>query len=581
MSREGTIALICSAGGILLLLAGLFVPAHYRAVDWEVLRVAGEGTPSRVALGHEYLLKGQAGPAARLFQGVLNAERTPDAPEAGDGAAAAAAGLEQVDAMVAGDGGVGLWGATNPWLDACCGEWVRAFTGTEGAAGVEEGRMGVGVPVLEWLLPAQARQAVLKQIQGSTDPAVMALLGVRKVEQTVILPAVSSASGQPLDAGLLLAAAMVEQQRGKAGVSLDLERGAMAATQGRGSEAVETLVLDLLAAARFLDWEQLGALLDRCEDAESLHRLVAASGGEDGRWTSLFTLVTASGGARQLGEYVAKRGEAGLKDLERTMELGAGALTALLKAGDRIHEGRWRGRLVRSLGAGAASRWVSAATSRTPTLALAVRYLLWLDGVFLLVLGLWWGRRLFLAETNRRFQPRPDLVSVGVVAVTAVVGLFLASERFLGLNAGAAAGRAASGLPVLKARVRFDLPPATNSLMNEKVIGMLVLFFVTQFAIYLIGLSRLRHIRGQGVSGGVKLRLLDNEESMFDAPLYLGIAGSVLALVLRLTGFGDVSLMASYSSTLFGILFCFVLKVMHVRPYRQQLILESSELTDS
>ena len=227
------------------------------------------------------------------------------------------------------------------------------------------------------------------------------------------------------------------------------------------------------------------------------------------------------------------------------------------------------------------SRWVVASTQRAPVLALTVRYLLWLDGFFLLILGSWWARRIFLADVNRRFQPRPDLLSVTVVSVTVVLGVFLASERFLGLKSGAAAGLAATSLPVLKARVRIELPPAANTLMNEKVIGMLVLFFVTQLAIYMIGLSRLRYIRGQGVADGVKLRLLDNEESMFDAPLYLGIAGSVLALVLRLTNFGDVSLMASYSSTLFGILFCFILKVMHVRPYRQQLILESSENMDS
>ena len=267
--------------------------------------------------------------------------------------------------------------------------------------------------------------------------------------------------------------------------------------------------------------------------------------------------------------------------MRKGLGMGVGAVQALLGEGERIHEGRWRGWLVRALGAEKAARWVSASTRRTPTLALAVRYLLWLDGLFLLILGLVWGRRMFLTDTHRRFDPRPDLVSVGVVAVTVVLGVFLASERFLGLQFGAAAGRAASGIPVLKARVRLDLPPATNSLMNEKVIGMLVLFFAIQLAIYLIGLSRLRHIRGQGVSGDVKLKLLDNEESMFDAPLYVGIAGSVLALVLRLTGFGDVSLMASYSSTLFGILFCFILKVMHVRPYRQQLILEASERVPS
>jgi len=552
---------------MVLLLAGLFVPAHYRAVDWEVLQIAGEGTPGRVELGDEFLGGGQAGPASLMYRASHDA--------GGKEGAAAGVGMERVSAMVSRGGGVELWGRTNAWLDQCCGSAARSNHGSER----EESQ--VGVPVLQWLLPSESRASLLRRMEGSTEAAVMALIGARRLKETVILPPVSSASGQPMDAGLLLASAMVEQQRGKAGIALELERGAMAATQGRGSEGLESTLLDLLAAARVLDWEQMAALLDRCEDGASLHRLVALAGMDEKRWASLFSLVAASGGARAVGDYVGRHGEAGLRDLERAFGVGSGAVVALLKDGNRIHEGRWRERMVKLLGLGGFSRWVVASTQRAPTLALAVRYLFWLDGFFLAILGLWWGRRLFLAEANRRFQPRPDLVSVGVVAVTAAVGVFLASERFLGLQSGAAAGRAATGLPVLKARVRFELPPATNSLMNEKVIGMLVLFFVLQLAIYLIGLSRLRHIRGQGVHGGVKLKLLDNEESMFDAPLYLGIAGSVLALVLRLTGFGDVSLMASYSSTLFGILFCFVLKVMHVRPYRQQLILEASESVDS
>ncbi len=569
MPREGTIAFCCSVGGLILLLAGLFVPAHYRAVDWEVLQVAGEGTPNRLDLANEALNGGLEGPAAVLFRAVLESGAD------GEAKRAAEAGLERVAALRSETPGVGWWGRANTWLDACCGQVVR------GIRRGEEGLFDVGIPVLSWLLPAEARQAVLGRIQGSTEAQVMALLAARRLEHTVVLPPVASASGQPLDAGLLLASALVDQQRGRAGVALEWERGAMAATQGRGSEALELAVLDLLAAARIFDWEQLATLVDRCEDASSLHRLVEISAGDPRRWAGLYALVAANEGAKKVTDYLTRHGETGLSDLQRALGQGTGAVKALLRDGNRIHVGRVRGGLVRLTGADSASRWVVLATQRSPNLALAVRYILWLDGFFLLILGLWWGRRIFLADTNRKFQPRPDFISVGVVAATAALGLFLASERFLGVPPGAAAGRAASVIPVLKARVRFEMPPAKNSLMNEKVIGMLVLFFVTQFAIYLIGLSRLRHIRGQGVKEGVKLKLLDNEESMFDAPLYLGIAGSVLALVLRLTGFGDVSLMASYSSTLFGILFCFMLKVMHVRPYRQQLILESSEQADS
>ncbi|MBL9127509.1 MAG: hypothetical protein JNL97_07680 [Verrucomicrobiales bacterium] len=569
MPREGTTAILCTTGGLLLMLAGLFVPAHFRAVDSEVLRVAGEGSPSLADLAAERMAQGQVSSAGLLFR----AGRRMGSGDRGS----AEAGVQAVAEGMVREPGVRLWGSTNAWLDACCGAVAKKIGEAESVDADPE----AGVPVLSWVLPGESRRALLQRLQSSSDPAVIALLAARKLEKTSILPPVASSSGQPLDAGLLLASVLAEQQRGRAGVVLEFERGAMAATQGRGSEPLETLVLDLLAAARHLDWDRLASLMDRCESGTTLHRLVEFSRGEESRWVTLLGLIAANGGGQGIGEFLAKHGEEGWKDLERATGMGAGSVQALVKGGVRIHDGRWRGWVVRATGAEKASRWVAGATFRAPTMALVVRYLLWLDGLFLTILGLWWGRRMFVTETNRRFQPRPDLVSVGVVAATVAIGIFLASERFLGLQRGAAAGRAASGLPVLKARLRFDLPPATNSLMNEKVIGMLVLFFVIQFAIYLIGLSRLRHIRGQGVDGGVKLKLLDNEESMFDAPLYVGIAGSVLALVLRISNFGDVSLMASYSSTLFGILFCFILKVMHVRPYRQQLILEASERVPS
>jgi hypothetical protein len=202
--------------------------------------------------------------------------------------------------------------------------------------------------------------------------------------------------------------------------------------------------------------------------------------------------------------------------------------------------------------------------------------MLWLDGMFLVVLGLWYGRRLTLAEVNRRFQPRPDLRLLVVVAVAASVVWVLGSERMLSLKSTSSPEEVTEAMPSFKVRLQVNAEQVQSVAMNEKVVGMLVAFLVIQFAVYLVGLGRLRHIRGQMVQEGVKLQLLDNEESMFDAPLYIGIGGSVFALVLRLTGFDDVSLMASYSSTLFGILFCFVLKVMHVRPYRQRLILEAA-----
>ena len=73
----------------------------------------------------------------------------------------------------------------------------------------------------------------------------------------------------------------------------------------------------------------------------------------------------------------------------------------------------------------------------------------------------------------------------------------------------------------------------------------------------------------------MKLRLLENEEHLFDAGLYLGFAGTIISLILVSLNFIQPSLMAAYSSTSFGIIFVSVFKIFHLRPARRKLLLEA------
>ena len=86
---------------------------------------------------------------------------------------------------------------------------------------------------------------------------------------------------------------------------------------------------------------------------------------------------------------------------------------------------------------------------------------------------------------------------------------------------------------------------------------------------------KLAEIRRQTLPSKLKLRLLENEEHLFDAGLYFGFVGTVLSLVMVSLGVGKFSLMAAYSSTSFGIIFVSILKIFHVRPYRRRLILDA------
>jgi uncharacterized membrane protein YdfJ with MMPL/SSD domain len=89
---------------------------------------------------------------------------------------------------------------------------------------------------------------------------------------------------------------------------------------------------------------------------------------------------------------------------------------------------------------------------------------------------------------------------------------------------------------------------------------------VLQALIYIACLVKLAEIRRQNVTPRFKLRLLENEDHLFDAGLYLGFVGTIVSLILVSMGVIKFSLMAAYSSTSFGIIFVCVFKIFNLRP---------------
>ena len=103
----------------------------------------------------------------------------------------------------------------------------------------------------------------------------------------------------------------------------------------------------------------------------------------------------------------------------------------------------------------------------------------------------------------------------------------------------------------------------------------LLVFFVIQVLIYIWCLAKLKEIRTDPMTPQMKLRMLENEDHLFDLGLYIGFVGTIIAMILFSLGVAKFSLMSAYSSTSFGIIFVVVLKIFHVRPLRRKLILES------
>jgi hypothetical protein len=124
--------------------------------------------------------------------------------------------------------------------------------------------------------------------------------------------------------------------------------------------------------------------------------------------------------------------------------------------------------------------------------------------------------------------------------------------------------------PMVSGGVRQTMTKQAKPMMIDQYsLLTLLAFVVIQAAIYGFCRFKLTEIARQSIPSKLKLRLLENEEHLFDAGLYIGFVGTVLSFIFVSLGIVKPSLMAAYSSTCFGIIFVSILKIFHVRPLRK------------
>ena len=297
-----------------------------------------------------------------------------------------------------------------------------------------------------------------------------------------------------------------------------------------------------------------------------------ASRTSPGARTFLINLVLSGAEPDAIYEYLRTFPSTGLEDLTAASADGPGAVELLLDTELPIRED---GVIPASAIIEPFDQPVLLAY-RTPHFALLARVSLFLLAFFCLVKalsGLLPNPRDRDLEEPRLFQ---DLIRKGILAsiLTATL-LFLLEPALLQQQA----PPIRSGSPSISF-ASLTNPSTANSMMNSITIDsvtllILSIFLVLQLGLYVFCLVKLSEIRRQRVSEETKLRLLDNEENLFDSGLYLGLGGTVASLILLAVGVVEASLMAAYASTLFGILFVSFFKIFHLRPLKRRLILSA------
>lgn len=540
---------ICILCGVVLLGAALLVPAHSRAIEAKALEAAGKRSPGLVEEGIRLVQMEKVGPARMLLlaaQGEKNVRNS-------DRLTAAISEFSQEHPDLT------PWGGADPTIEK---------------AGVPKLTADGPQPFVNLVMQRDVREKLIEFLRARAQrrPGLAHFLNNRTLTNTVHFPPSSTSSGQAFDGAVITAGLLYQGDHLTTPLAETLEFLAMKANRADDSalNSLELAYLDLISLGKRLDWVSLVELMRKVEDLSTMGRLAETARAHEEQFSAVFAAVLLSNEPKHATEFMHQFPQTGLNDLSFAAGTGLGGTEMLLKHQQRIvYPGKVKATLVKYDPFGWWYYSLLPMVQNNPRGALLLKYFL------LLVGGLCIARAIgVVAGTTQWHGLRFGADTVLALAITFILALF--SEPYIGLPS-----------QIRDLPIRFNIPMAAvapgsalqnvQSVMNNNEMSLLplVVFFILQALIYIWCLAKISEIRRQPLAPHMKLRLLENEDHLFDAGLYIGFVGTIIALILFSVGIAKFSLMSAYSSTSFGIIFVSVLKIFHVRPMRRKLIIES------
>ncbi|HEY5551752.1 MAG TPA: hypothetical protein VIK52_07680 [Opitutaceae bacterium] len=531
--------------GILLLGAALvagawLLPVQIRSLSPLLLREAGAGSVSLVESGERFLESERPGPAT-LIRDAAVALELPGA-EALDSKLRSLA--EERPELAA-------WGAWDPFLEPVFG----ASAGAAPASG-ERG-------ALIRFLPGSARSSIKGYLANTRSVAVKAIVANASLDKSSRFIPAGRAGGQPLEATILLAAMLMQGNHLSPELARELRAMAEAANRDSDLAPIEEFYFDLLSVGRRLDWGQLTEWLRSCPSAATLGEFAHLLKVAQDRTAVLYSASVVSGMPREVTRYAMAFGSTGVDGIAESLRHGDGAVRQLLLRQVPVNPD-----------VPMALEFLAGLSLRYSLLLTIAKYLGFACGVWLAFRGL---DRALMGPVGRGTGRMMMHARSGVIALVFSGILFILSEPFLLRGNPPPDYKIIVSIPALNTLGQLQASPSAAASIDSSTIITVVFFAALQVLVYLICLMKIREVERRDAPILLKLRLMENEENLFDSGLYIGIGGTATALVLQVLGIIDPNLLAAYSSNLFGITCVALVKILHVRPYKRALILRAEQ----
>lgn len=429
------------------------------------------------------------------------------------------------------------------------------------------------------LIPSQTRSTLTKFLENSRSTSVQAVMGTRSMAGTRQFMPVYSAAGQPLEATILLAALLMQGNHFSPEVASAIRTLSDNIEDVYAVVDLERIYFALFSLGKRMNWNQLVNLLPLLKDVNELETVSAYSRNYEEKFSWIYAAIIQADSAEPVIAYLATFQKEGLDDLGLALTYGEGGLDYLLDQRKKVQVSKRRQVWAKEL------PWLlDNPAFLLPAANRPVAFLIF-KGLFTGLSAL--ALTLFCLEVfpllfrtfSRPRQPPAFFALLRTVTLTLILSFLIIVIMEPGVIR-------QSHTPQPEVRLEWSFQDTVESLftpterkdtMDQITVITISIFFLMQVAVYMAGLIKITEIKKMDVNNQLKLDLLHNEDQLFDSGLYLGLAGTVLALIFLAVGVVQASLMAAYSSTLFGIIFVAILKIFHVRPYRQDLLLNAKD----
>ncbi|HVV73662.1 MAG TPA: hypothetical protein VHI52_19515, partial [Verrucomicrobiae bacterium] len=352
--------LACAILGVAMLIGGLLVPAHLRALDVNILQAAGRDTRSLVLDGLGLATDKKLG-AAQLEYDAAKRE----------GLADAEALRIAVNELSRQHPGWVAWGGPEPPFESIFQRDPRLR---------EDGSEAF----TEYVLRLENRERVLQSLQASQRPLVQELVRTRALTNTTIFPPSQSSSGQAFDAAVSVCGLLADTGHLSAGLSNAVQELASRANRGGNVQPFEELLVDMMSLGQRFNWGRLVVLLENVQETQTLRRVANLVRRAGDQMPVLFSAIHLSGDPRSVANYLVEFSQTGLNDLGNSLRYGEGGVKQLLERNQRLYEPGFAKTLAAAAPFNSVYPWLLRYSWHSPQPALALKWLLYLLAGFFL-----------------------------------------------------------------------------------------------------------------------------------------------------------------------------------------------------